>query len=573
MKHKNILALLLISFLVTGLRHELFGQFESEPHAILSARLRNGEESSLPDKCGLPAISAAMHDRALLTPLERSALERMLIRPSRQKFIDRGTFFRVHYDTTGANVPAMLNILGQRRPGTYDEFADSVASSARYSYNYIVDTLGYPPPPSDGGAGENNRYDIYITELGNTYGVTYPDNPAGVPGYRTSSFIEIDNDFVFVSPASNKGIPALRVTMAHEFFHAIQMGNYGFWTGDIYFYEVSSVWIEDVVYTDVNDYYQYLRSPNGHFMNPEIPFTTANGLIEYSRGIWGQFVEKRYGRDAMKRLWEAIRLAPPLLAINNALSAPPYSTNLRVAFSEWTLWNYFTGYRSDTSQYPQGRGFHYPEARNFPTIKQNAVGFTPPSRVIDGTTTPLNALGSRYYQIMVPVDTLIDTLTLILSNINLEASQGVSFPYRYLLNESRIDGSYNATGLGVFYKLDVSDLSNWWTWSVTQAGIGKPSIAEGVVFPNPFRPDRAGAVRISIRKQAPVPGTLRIFSSSMDLVYTMSGVATRFIPDVWTFEWNGKTDKNTPAGSGVYFYILELLDGGTIKGKFALIRK
>jgi len=571
MKPKTCYSLLLVVFGLSIFSHELFAQLAGDPYAILSARLRNGDERSLPDKCGLPAISAAMHDRALLTQLERSALEKVLVRPTRQKFIDRGNFFRVHYDTTGTDAPAMLNILGQRRPGTADEFADSVASSARYSFNYIVDSLGYPPPPSDGGAGGDNRYDIYITELGNTYGTTSPDDN-GAAGYRTSSFIQIDNDFIFVNPASNKGIPALRVTMAHEFFHAVQMGNYGFWYGDISFYEISSVWIEDVVYTDVNDYYQYLRSPNGHFMNPDIPFTTANGSIEYSRGIWGQYIEKRFGRDAMKRSWEAIRLAPPLQAINNALSAPPYSTNAKIAFSEWTLWNYFTGYRSDTSQYPQGREFHYPEARNFPTIKQTAVGFTPPSRVIDGTTTPLNAFGSRYYQVMVPSDTLTDTLTLVLSNINFEAPSA-SFPYRYLLNVTRVDGSYRPAGDILFYKLDVPDLLNWWTWPVTLTGIGKPSIAEGVVFPNPFRPDGVATMRVAISAQKEVPGTLRIFSSSMDLVYSMTSQAKQFPPGVWSFDWNGMTNKNSPAGSGVYFYILELLDGGTIKGKFALIRK
>ncbi len=278
----------------------------------------------------------------------------------------------------------------------------------------------------------------------------------------------------------------------------------------------------------------------------------------------------------MKRSWEAIRLAPPLQAIHNALTNPPYSTSFRLAFAEWTLWNYFTGYRSDTSQYPQGKNFRYPEARQFPTVKQNAVEFTPPSRAIEGATTPLKAFGSKYYQIMAPADTLTDTLTLVLSNINFDAAlhdPAAQFPYRYLLNVNRVDGSYNPTGVAVFYKLEVPDLSNWWTWPVTKAGIGKPSIAEGVVFPNPFRPDRVGAMRIAIRRQEPVPGTLRIFSSSMDLVYSISSLATRFIPDVWGFEWNGKTDKNAPAGSGVYFYVLELLSGETIKGKFALVRK
>jgi len=72
---------------------------------------------------------------------------------------------------------------------------------------------------------------------------------------RWTSDIDIDNDFIG-SKYNAKGIQALRVTAAHEFHHAIQYG-YGWW-GERYPYELTSTWMEDVVYTDVNDYYQYL---------------------------------------------------------------------------------------------------------------------------------------------------------------------------------------------------------------------------------------------------------------------------------------------------------------------------
>jgi uncharacterized protein YjaZ len=37
----------------------------------------------------------------------------------------------------------------------------------------------------------------------------------------------IHKDFSFVTPDSNRGLRAMKVTVAHEYHHAIQLGNYG----------------------------------------------------------------------------------------------------------------------------------------------------------------------------------------------------------------------------------------------------------------------------------------------------------------------------------------------------------
>jgi len=73
---------------------------------------------------------------------------------------------------------------------------------------------------------------------------------SGTQPERYSSNIDINNDFIG-SSFFTKGIQALRVTAAHEFHHAIQFG-YGWWGSDErYAYELTSTWMEDVVYTDV----------------------------------------------------------------------------------------------------------------------------------------------------------------------------------------------------------------------------------------------------------------------------------------------------------------------------------
>ncbi|HTR80530.1 MAG TPA: MXAN_6640 family putative metalloprotease, partial [Bacteroidota bacterium] len=317
------------------------------------------------EKCGLPAITYAIKNRDHLTPEVSQALQIILDRPTSQKSILVGSF-RIHYDTTGIEAAAMLDSLYQPIPGTADQFADSVGAIANYCEWFETKVLGYLPSPADSMAGGGPEYDIYVVDLGD-YGFTTPETPINnkPQGGTYTSFMTIDNSFAFVNPPANRGLPGMRVTIAHELHHSIQIGNYGYWTNDIYFYELTSVWMEDVVFNDVNDYYQYEKSPEGQFASPQVPFNT-NSFIMYSRAIWGHYIAKRFGRDAMLRTWEEIQSAPPLEAIDRALQKPPYNSSFNAAFAEWNVWNYFTGARSDSALY-------YPEGAAYPEI--NTMSF------------------------------------------------------------------------------------------------------------------------------------------------------------------------------------------------------
>lgn len=518
------------------------------------------DTEELPVKCGLGAISFAIEHREALSPSLQMDLRSVLSRPALQKSRISGDY-RIHYDTVatviGDNTPAMLNPSGNRIPGSHEQFVDSVISIITFVSSYETATLGYDAPPPDLGQGGGPEYDIYIEDLGNLYGSTMPEVPLDnrPQGARYTSFISIDNDFTFVLPDSNKGLPALRVTLAHEFHHAIQLGAYAYWTDDIYYYEITSTWMEDVLYTSVNDYYQYLGPVGAHFKNPELRFTTSNGRVEYSRCVWGHFVQKRFDRDAMRRSWVETRAVRPLQAIDNALRA--YSSSFRVAFAEWTLWNFYTNVRSDSVRY-------YPEGRFYPLVRQTVVDFLPPSRAISDS---LRSLSARYYQ----VNAQLENLVLILSNINFENALNTNsteqFPYTYNLNVNKLDDTYQSTETSIFVKLDVPDRSNWWTWGVSSRS------PEGISFPNPFLADGRGVVNIPIASQTEATGGLTIFSNSMDLVYSAT-VRSRFLlaPGTQVFQWNGKTNEDQLVSSGIYIYVLEAA-GRTLTGKIALLRK
>ncbi|MBI4534797.1 MAG: hypothetical protein HY708_00875 [Ignavibacteriae bacterium] len=555
-------------------RHALSQPAGTSHIEALEARIKlvnyitGGETIDIPQKCGLPSIAHALSNRDRLSPDLRRSLDLVLTRPVLQKSIVAGNF-RIHYDTVGSHAPAMLDSSHNPIPGTANEYADSAASIIGRVAIFEIDSLGYPAAPPDLGEGGGPEYDIYIMELGNLYGETVFETPIEETGERVryTTFMRIDNDFVFVNPDSNRGLPALRVTLAHEFHHAIQIGNYGFWSGETYFYEITSTWLEDVLFPEVNDYFQYVRSGSGQFRRPEVSFTTSNGLIEYSRCVWAHYIENKYnrlrsypkyGRTLMRLFWERIRLLKPLAAMDIVLQEQehPHETNFRNAFTEWSIWNYFTGARSDTALY-------YPEGSYYPMIAPTVVDFVPPSRVVSGS---LNFLASRYYDVLVNGQ----PITLMLSNINLAAALAnttTAFPYSFLFNSRQLDESYRSIGGGIFAKLSVADPTNWFSKDI----FGASPVA--TPFPNPLMSDGKSVVNIPISATTMQSGTLTILSSSMDLIYS-SAQSSIYLGQLGkhVFRWNGKSDDGDVAATGVYIYVLEL-PGETIKGKLAVIRK
>ena len=523
---------------------------QAKSYDVLNQYMKSGNSAGAHEKCGLPAISYAIKNRDHLSPEVRSALETILDRPTNQKSILVGDM-RVHYDTTGDNAPAMLDSLFQKIPRTADQYADSVAAIANYCEKFETQVLGYLPIPSDGDAGGGPEHDIYITNLGD-YGFTSPDSaliskPNDGEGGTWTSFTTIDNSFQFVNPPMNKGMPGLRVTLAHELHHSIQLGNYGYWWSSVFFHEITSVWMEDVVFPQVKDYLQYTTSRQGHFVNPQVPFN-SNDFIMYSRAIWAHFVAKRFSRDAMLRSWEEIRLAPPLQAIDHALSKAPYNSSFKNAFAEWTIWNYFTGARSDSALY-------YPEGADYPEIASMSIDFVPPSQSLDGS---LFILSSHYYIISFGTE----TLPFLVSNIELDSAitgYPSTFPYSCSLAK---DQNSNLSA-----SLLVSDPSNWYSKIL----VGGNSFLGP--FPDPFGANGSNEINFPVSGAGSMTGLLSIFSSDMKLEYSamVSSKLSTFLGGQ-VLQWNGIKNNYEMASSGIYIYFIQI-QGQSIKGKFALLRK
>jgi len=473
-------------------------------------------------------------------------------------------YFHIYYDTTGPNVPALLDDSSQRIPGTAKDFVDSVGYYLNYTWKYFIDSLGYSPPPFQIG---ETHYKIIIEELGmyQLYGetnFTQDDLYGKFQPPRYTSYIRIDNDF---KDLKSEGISGLKVTCAHELHHAFQLGSYGYLQNEIYFYEITSTWMEDLLYDDVNDYYQYIKSrlnyPRGQFKYPDISFTSSDPTVTYSRAIWGKFVEKRFSKDAMRIAWENIRSGESSLnAIDHSLNL--YGSNFRKAFLEWTIWNNNTGPNCDTIRF-------YTEGKQYPKIETRLpIEYLNSYRSFCDSIEPISSIYHPICLLQSSSDNCNNSpqMMVIVSNLNINGLNNYRYNFTYELSPTGGEG-YTLLKNNIYIKLNSSDPENW----VSQEDVPSILSSEVFVYPNPFNPKKSTQLTFRLPVYFEKKASVYIFSSGMDKVASkeLDIISPDFEPRV---EWDGRDNRGEFISTGVYFYMIIVSDKEYI-GKFSVIRE
>ena len=365
-----------------------------------------------------------------LSPAQRTLARSLLARPT-----DKRDSFR-HYrgpakhvcdsrmcywwTRTGADAPNLHDGNRNRVP----DWVDATRSVFQHVWATEVGRFGYRAPRSDitsRSNGGNKKLDIYIADLGSIglYGYCTSDDPATSFRSFASAYCVVDDDFSrrqFRSGAYAKA--ALRVTAAHEFFHAVQ---YGYdWLEDGWLMEGSAAWIEDEVYDNVNDNIQYLaRSPLSpqRFWHP-IDYYSLNqdspdSAYKYGAWIFFRFISERYGRDAMRAVWrraDAIRSAPDdysIQAVSNVLLS--HGTTLPDFLSDFGA----------TNLLPK---IGYQEGILYPTPVPTATQLVSPAGLPRSTPILMPHLSNDYYAFLPNGVGTTSTLTLTVEQPALETS-------------------------------------------------------------------------------------------------------------------------------------------------------
>ncbi len=509
------------------------------------------EDSTLGGKCGTHLV-ASFHERGhqldkISQASRRQTLGRPVLETSRLSPSGR---FRIHYDTTGFYEPAMIQG-NSRIPNSYSVYVDSVAAIFDHVWKMQIDVLGYDAPPTDKGKGGGLEYDVYIVSLGGgTFGVTYWEDDDAVStgsNQRYATYMEIDNDYLFYRTS---GLNGLRVTAAHEFHHAIQIGSYGIWPnvsqGDLYFYEMTSTWIEDVVYPQINDYLfdapRYFRQFVGS-ASRSIPFLTYDMWLYpgYERAVFLHYLARRHGNEVIREVWKGIAHAPFKISVDQVLKQA--GTRFEAEFANFSYWNFYTADRANRDRY-------YPEGHLYPRMVQNMrVTYDNFSTIISSEAYPVS---TQFYEFVTQNDTLIA----ILVNVDLTGATNnpntlSSFDLRIMNNPSQ--GAIQTLSSGAKGALSVTNFERWrvmYLSATTRSDIK----TQEVPYPNPVRPDVHPYLRLPVERPSPNPIEVVIYSVSLDRVFSGTyGVTDSFgRPEVIL----STNDFAAKVSSGIYFVVV-----------------
>ncbi|HRS91722.1 MAG TPA: T9SS type A sorting domain-containing protein [Candidatus Marinimicrobia bacterium] len=379
------------------------------------------------------AINYVKHDLVHPQNLSKQESQMQDARPTLpDSYRSSDSHFLIHYTLSGDDAvdPTSTN------PDDVPDFVYETARAAERSYSLLIDTLGFQSPPVDDIFSPET--DIYIINLdGAAYAYTYDENPVQTTGrpYDYTAYTVIDNDFV---EYLTTGLNGLRVTVAHEFFHVVQLG-YNWWEGnglansgggrtsaDDYFLEWCSTWFEERAYPEVNDYLFYV----GAFFNSPLK-SLWNYDYAYALGAFLRFMLDRYGENLLVKVWEEIKTNYAFESLQ-AVLADDYNADLADLWNEFYLRCYFTGERYDPDWALSSDAMQFPllqiPATNKVVFTESAV-FTPsiepfacvPYQVVFdqnwlcginvNSSTPENFLG-RYLFIKNQTGKIAETLSL-----------------------------------------------------------------------------------------------------------------------------------------------------------------
>jgi hypothetical protein len=311
------------------IRFLLYSLFDKNklPHSIRS--------SSLPIKSGTilieeikEYISSRYADRELVS--EAIEYLRNSIPKLDKSYKSPSGFFKIHYTLSGKHsVPQTMAGVPEYIIKTGEAF-DNVLQ-------ITCEKRGFLKPAFEKSKG---AYDVYVYDLGGVYGYTASTGYYKTGGNRiaASSYIAVDNNYSPSKGFENPRDDSMRVTAAHEFFHAVQyMYNA---RADKWWKEASATWNEDEIYPYVNDYIRYLGD---YFSSPNRSIDSYT----YSGVLFAKHISENFrGYETIRKIWETHKgTNSSVSAIDRALKSLGNKKGITDAL------NMFSAYSFSPAQY------------------------------------------------------------------------------------------------------------------------------------------------------------------------------------------------------------------------------
>jgi hypothetical protein len=525
--------------------------FQIDNKSILEGFIKSeisGQPTFYDIKCGTRYDLAVESHKDKIDPgLYENYIQFKKSEPIRQRsVVTPAGFFQLHWDDTGSHTVPQEDLSGNG----YPDYIDSAAVILDHVWNIQVEQMGYLPPPGEDG-NPAIPYQIYFTNHFN-YGVTWKGDlvEANLPDTSFTSYIEIDNDFS-EDYFPTKGLDGLKVTAAHEFHHAIQFG-YNFRDDDVYFFEMTSTWMEEYLYPEIDDYLNYLDYFFKVVSNTRFDFN-SNTLYPYANSIYLQMLEEQHDASIIRSVWEKIRTEKSLSALISTLEEN--NSTWFESLGEYGLWLYYTGDRAISGKY-------FTDALFFPEVSiksEDIIEFD--AAYVDDVT--IGEIANRYLEFQKVRGKIIDIQ--VIANDNLESgfrlmtphSNSDLYPVNTQITSDPIDSDQMVL---VITNAELNEISTI-VDIVLNDSIDLTTVSQG---PNPVNTKYVERVRF---RNVPPDAELHIFNVAGKRIARVENKGTsrgdRF--------WDLKNDDGHKVAGGIYMFLVQG-DGLLKTGKFSIIR-
>ncbi len=275
-------------------------------------------------------------------------------RPSglEQTYISPSGRFALHYTKTGPDTVPQVYTQDKNHP----DFILNAAGYLETGYQILTEVLELPEPPVDDV--RNPEIDIYFRQLNNgVYGQTTAEMHKPLSGREKAytGYSEIHHTLQGYS-FYTQGDEALKVTCVHELFHVFQVG-IGIWdlNKDMWFYETSATWIEEFIYPDVNDYFQYVERYLSNWGDPVYDYI-------YDNVTWLIYLNNQYGNNSVGDIWNTIKTRSVWPALTTYLTAKAGNNPWAKTLAAWGMEHLYAGHGSPELSFFQD-GDTYPSVR------------------------------------------------------------------------------------------------------------------------------------------------------------------------------------------------------------------
>ena len=313
------------------------GNITSTAHAV-NVLLKSSDS---PAECITPFIFSMIDDPSSRNSLPNNALRFLEKRPSWKDEIVQRTAegnFLIHY-TKDKNTIDVIPLSDNDRNGIPD-YVETIGQGLEEARRLFIETLGFHNPSARFSPGQ--PYEVYVVNLGGSVtGATIPQMSEKIPGTdQMPSFMLIDS--MILDDAT-----ILKASAAHQFAHAITLAYT--YKKEPWWSEATAIWLEDRLFHTLPRYGDALgfRLKNkGKALNAE------NFRLTQGNALWAFFLGEK-DVSLIRKTWEEMELFPENSLIESfaaVLEREGYGS-LQNNFSDYAIWNYFTGSKNDGNHF------------------------------------------------------------------------------------------------------------------------------------------------------------------------------------------------------------------------------